>query len=344
MKPVLSVLCSLIVATGLMLAPTQAASIIGASGENSTAGVGPGIIAAPFDILDDCVTNLGMQGFDEAQGVVTTVPHATDSGVIPAVGFVNSHMIFLNSGGGHLRHNGVTWKFTNPIIGVMSDASGSLEAASTFELGAPWTNYLLPDPLFTSCLTNGGTGDRAAPFGARGIENPPADCSGTSLADGYTVAGNSITVCLNVEQPGDWIRVVTQPQPVKIYHKPGSNPNCERVNRGKTAVAVFGSDVFDVTTIDETSLSFGGATPTTCSFEDALMEGPGPGQFSQDGFLDLLCHFRGYEVASAPTDAADCVVIALTGRLLDGTEIAGVDHWCRPGGATCNAGTPLPLP
>ena len=135
-----------------------------------------------------------MQGFDEAQDVLTTVAYAIDGGgSISAGTLVDSHMVFLNSdGNAALSHYDVVWTFDNPILGVMSDRSGTLEVASTFELGAPGTNY------------------PAAPFAARGMEgnNGP---SGPWPNDGYSISANllSITVGMSVTEPGDWIRVVT---------------------------------------------------------------------------------------------------------------------------------------
>ena len=137
------------------------AALVSVSGPLSSAGTAPAIIAAPSDILDDFVVNAAMQGFDEAQNVVTTVAHTHDSGVIPVGTLVNSHMIFLNSEGtAELLHNDVVWIFANPVLAVMSDGDGDFEASSTFELGAPGTNYTVTFP---------GSGP-AAPFGARGME------------------------------------------------------------------------------------------------------------------------------------------------------------------------------
>ena len=99
-------------------------------------------------------------------------------------------MIFLNSqGDNRLTHTGVVWTFANPILGVMSDWNGNLETASTFELGAPGTNYTVTFP---------GSGS-APPFPSRGIDS----------SDLYLVAGNQFTVDMTVSEPGDWIRVVT---------------------------------------------------------------------------------------------------------------------------------------
>lgn len=184
-----------------MTAISAQATLIGVVGPNSSMGAAASIIPAPAHILDDIVTNASMQGFDEAQGVLTSVAHTTDGGVIAASTRVNSHMLFLNSAGaGNLSHFGVIWTFADPILGIMSDVGGNLEAASTFELGNPATNYT---------VVFGGSGP-AAPFPARGLEGN----NGTGLgADGYQLlAPNVLRVGMNVSEPGDWIRVVTVAQ------------------------------------------------------------------------------------------------------------------------------------
>ncbi len=151
------------------------------------------LIAAPLHALDDVAINFGMQGFDEIRGFTTTVRHIHDYGVIEAGTLVDSHMIFLNSPGDWLlTHYNVDWTFSGNIIGVMSDRAGELEAASTFELGAPGTNY-------TTAFSGSGP---AAPFPLRGME--------TETGDSYELLGPStLRVNMGVSEPGDWIRVVT---------------------------------------------------------------------------------------------------------------------------------------
>lgn len=198
------IITSLAAAAAISLcAATANAALIGVAGPPSSAGTAPAIIAAPSDALDDIVFNTGMEGFDEAQGVTTSVAHGIDGGgFIPAGSLVDSHMIFLNSQGtAQLSHSQVVWTFSGLILGVMSDLNGNLEAASTFELGAPGTNYTVP---FV------GSGP-AAPFANRGLE----------ANDSYVVAGNTITVSMLVTEPGDWIRVVTAastpvPEPASV--------------------------------------------------------------------------------------------------------------------------------
>ena len=191
---------ALLVAISVMAGRANGA-LIGVSGPTSnlfglSTEILPEIIAAPLSALDDIAFNLGMQGFDEARGVLTTVPHTHDFGVIEAGTLVDSHMIFLNSPlDWYLSHSDVVWTFSGKIIGVMSDCWGYLEADSTFELGAPGTNYTVP---FTLPDFDSGP---AAPFPLRGMEEGQ---------DSYTLLGPStLRVNMMVTEPGDWIRVVT---------------------------------------------------------------------------------------------------------------------------------------
>ena len=166
---------------------------------DSSRGAAAAIIGAPADVLDNAVTNLGMQGFNEAQGVTTSIAHTIDGGGSIAAGsFVDSHMIFLNTASGNASHGGVIWTFSGDILGIMSNRAGTYESASTFELGAPGSNYTTTFP---------GSGP-AAPFNARGIESNNGTGLGTS--DGYTLfSPNQLRVSMFVSEPGDWLRVVT---------------------------------------------------------------------------------------------------------------------------------------
>ena len=250
MKQIQTYLCMLVL-VALMAVPTHA-KIISVSGPNSSRGFAPAIIGAPTDLLEKCITNDGMQGFDEAQGIITTVDHATDDGVIPSGTVVNSHMIFLNSDAeaGGLSHRNVIWTFDGAIIGVMSDRRGNLEAASTFELGNPGTNYtIVPTaPDTTSCGTNDVTGERAAPYGARGLEAQNKCVNGD---EGYSVLGDSIQVCMGVSEPGDWIRVITNPDVeafvTRFYQQClGREPDQEGLNNWTNALldgSISGADV-----------------------------------------------------------------------------------------------------
>ena len=86
-------------------------------------------------------------------------------------------------------------------------------------------------------------------------------------------------------------------------------------------VAILGSSEFDVGTIDETSLVFGGLGVRLrgnggahCSYEDV----------NTDGFADLVCQFA--DEAGAWTAGDETA--ALTGQLQDATPILGEDEIC----------------
>jgi hypothetical protein len=257
---------------------------------------GPDIIPAPDSVIDDSpgATNDHEQGFNEKQGVLLAAPLEVDDGVfIPAGTWVNSHMIFLNTDGDTAASDvGVVWTFDGPVLGVMSKNNGSLEVASSPILGAAGTTY------------------PAAPFQARGLE----------AGDGYSVSGNTITVSMNVTEPGDWIRVVTAPTiEVGIDIKPGSFPNSFNINgNGVIPVAVLGSDTLDVTEIDLSTLSFAGL--------DVRVKGNGDPQCSVkdtngDGHDDLVCQFVDDPDNWIPDDGT----ATLTGQLNDGTVFHGTD-------------------
>lgn len=138
-------------------------------------------------------------------------------------------------------------------------------------------------------------------------------------------------------------QVQASPVPQSIDLKPGSNPNCVNPDsRGRVAVAIFSTDDFDATQVDPDTVQFSGAGALRCKLEDALMEGP-TWVFTQDGLLDLVCHFRTRQVGW-PADGSDCGTLELTGESFDGTPIQGTDTACLPGENTCNTSTPIPVP
>ncbi len=148
---------------------------------------GPDIIGAPVSVIDDSpgAENFGQQAFNERQGVLLPANLAVDGGFVPAGTVVDSHLIFLNTPAGTpIVSDTQTWTFDGPIVGVMSDLGGTLEASSNALLGAPGTTY-------------------PGAFANRGLEND----------DWYTVSGNSITLRMGVTEPGDWVRVTTQTIP-----------------------------------------------------------------------------------------------------------------------------------
>jgi hypothetical protein len=119
---------------------------------------------------------------------------------------------------------------------------------------------------------------------------------------------------------------------VEIDLKPRSDPNCVNPDEpGVVAVITLGDADLDVRDIVVTMLRFGGAPQALgCDLGDQK------GMLA-DGFEDLTCHFERQEVTTWPAPDSDCGDVVLTGELLDGTLIQGVDLACLAGEPTCAA-------
>lgn len=87
-------------------------------------------------------------------------------------------------------------------------------------------------------------------------------------------------------------------------------------SRGVIPVAILGSELFDVTTIDGSTLAFG---PSGAGI--AHRNGPHFGDVNDDGHLDLVAHFRTQQTGIQKGDTEAC----LTGQTIDGMSVCGCD-------------------
>jgi hypothetical protein len=102
---------------------------------------------------------------------------------------------------------------------------------------------------------------------------------------------------------------------VAIDIKPGSDPgSINPASHGVIPVAILGSESFDVTNIDLTTLTFGpdGATP-------AHRRGGHAEDVNGNGAMDLVSHFRTQDTGITSETDQVCV----SGKMLDGAAFEG---------------------
>lgn len=125
---------------------------------------------------------------------------------------------------------------------------------------------------------------------------------------------------------------------VSLDIKPRSCPNqLNTKSRGSIPVAILGSEYFDVSEVDVSTVQLEGVTPLRWRLKDvATPFQPTVGKvdcredcnnLGRDGFMDLTLKFDTRAVVKALGEVEDreCLTLQLTGNLLDGTAIVGED-------------------
>jgi len=218
---------------------------------------------------------------------------------------------------------------------VTLDGSGSYDPGGELypDPNHPWHSYLVS---WEWDLDNDGEYDDAS-----------GETVTWSVCDlGAHVVGLKVTNSFGESDEVDTVVNVVEPPPaisVAFDIKPKGCPNpINTTDKGALPVAVLGSETFDVTQIDPTSIRLEhlkGVIPLSWALKDvAAPYEPLLGkediydcnEAGPDGFLDLTLKFNVQEVVAALGDLndGDVLVLHLTGKLLEeygGTPIVGED-------------------
>jgi len=151
------------------------------------------------------------------------------------------------------------------------------------------------------------------PFAGIWTANGSCIDEGTNQCEEYGVSGSWSSSITARESFGDGVLEIE----VEVAIRPDGGPNSINLNsEGIIPVAILGSGVFDVTTIDVTTLAFGPSEAVPAHRSGGHSE-----DVNGDGFIDLVSHYRTQEsgISFGMTEA--CV----SGETLDGIPIEGCD-------------------
>jgi hypothetical protein len=184
----------------------------------------------------------------------------------------------------------------DPLLGPLADNGGP-----TLTLAPLPTSPVIEAVALSSCSydDDGDSGTLPPPFpkDQRGVPRPlDGDGDGVPRCDMGAVEFGQLAA-IDIKPGSEW-------NPINVF------------GRGVIPVAILGSYGFDVAEIDVTTLAFGpsGAMPTH-------RIGGHPQDVDDDGFTDLVSHFRTEEAGIAIGHTESC----LRGGLLDGTPLGGCD-------------------
>jgi hypothetical protein len=240
---------------------------------------------------------------------------------------------------------------TDDGVGIEVDGAGNVNTVgyfngtADFDPGASVFNLTSngTEDAFVSKLDSGGNFIWVQQLGGNSSDvgsSIAVDSANNVYATGYTTSTDFPTTSPFQTVLGGgsdaFITKIRQVIPVAIDIKPGSDGNpINLANQGVIPVTLFGSETFDVSQVDLSSIVFAGANVYHSSFQD--MDG--------DGMLDLVLKFRTqdtnlrsvYEslLATADTDTNGVLdpdvsthqlaLVSLSGQTLLGEQFEGSD-------------------
>ena len=227
-------------------------------------------------------------------------------------------------------------------LAIVESATDNVFGGSLGFTGAPYCNILITDET----ANQGGATEAeaiAAMNAINGVFFGIADGSARNSLQGVADATGGQTFSLTAfnADPTPVIEAVIAAcveavQPVVLDIKPTSCPNPFKMGRkGVTPVAILGSDIFDVASVDPASVRLQGCEPLRWSMEDVAT--PFDGEFGDpleetacstygaDGYLDLTLKFDSRCLGAATAGETGVQLWTITGETLDGTTFEADD-------------------
>ena len=183
------------------------------------------------------------------------------------------------------------------------DTLGSIVGAVDFNNSSP--NFPQPHNLFELEVVLLQTPDTpgGSPPGDGGLYSPVPAFWGAALPGSPLVQVSANII--DIGPGGNVVAVVSN----MIDIKPGSDPNSINTqSMGVVPVAILGSETFDVTDVDVTTLAFGpdGASPAH-DLTDPIVYADHLQDVNGDGFTDLVSHYHQAETGLVLGDMQACI-------------------------------------
>jgi hypothetical protein len=273
------------------------------------------------DIVGTYGNATGTHGFLYADGNFTTIDFPGADSTAPHG--INDYQdivgTYIDATGRHgfLYTEGgfVTIDFPGTTYTITYDINNANEIVGHIE-GPPGVHsFLYYDGSFTMIDVPDGWGTQA--FGINNYSDIVGDFRNPEGVHGFLATALRVTV-------------------VELDIKPGSCPNpLNTKSKGVLPVAILGTEDFDVTQIDVSTVLLAGVAPIRDNLEDVAAPFNGLligdcfdcTEEGADGLTDLTLKFDTQEVVAALGDANDggCIQLTITGELTDGTPIEGTD-------------------